>query len=201
MRSRLPDVAGVLVVPALASGTKCARCWQVLDEVGKSAKHPLICLRCEGGGGIMRTLDKQAMGHRPGDRAGRPARAKKLLMRYLLKAGGMVVQVIRRFLPPGDRLQSRVSASASWGATRRCRPGSCRWLQWRCASAFSMWLRRIDRPLIGWGIGLVIGWRHRQCYRPCPLGRGVRFRRFSCWTMALAGIQRRRFGDRGGRRV
>jgi len=43
----LPDVAGVAVVPALASGTKCARCWQVLEEVGKSAKHPLLCQRCE----------------------------------------------------------------------------------------------------------------------------------------------------------
>ncbi len=43
----LPDVAGVAVVPALATGEKCARCWQVLEEVGKSAKHPLICLRCE----------------------------------------------------------------------------------------------------------------------------------------------------------
>ena len=44
----LPDVAGVAVVPALASGEKCARCWQVLEEVGKSARHPLICQRCEG---------------------------------------------------------------------------------------------------------------------------------------------------------
>jgi len=44
----LPDVAGVGVVPALASGEKCARCWQVLEEVGKSPKHPLICRRCEG---------------------------------------------------------------------------------------------------------------------------------------------------------
>ena len=44
----LPDVAGVGVVPALAKGDKCARCWQVLEEVGKSAKHPLICVRCEG---------------------------------------------------------------------------------------------------------------------------------------------------------
>ncbi len=43
----LPDVAGVAVVPALASGAKCARCWQVLEEVGKSASHPLICRRCE----------------------------------------------------------------------------------------------------------------------------------------------------------
>jgi isoleucyl-tRNA synthetase len=44
----LPDVAGVSVVPAMASGEKCARCWQVLTEVGKSAKHPLLCVRCEG---------------------------------------------------------------------------------------------------------------------------------------------------------
>ena len=43
----LPDVAGVAVVPALAAGNKCARCWQVLEEVGKSAAHPLICERCE----------------------------------------------------------------------------------------------------------------------------------------------------------
>jgi isoleucyl-tRNA synthetase len=44
----LPDVAGVAVVPAPAGGQKCARCWQVLEEVGKSAAHPLLCLRCEG---------------------------------------------------------------------------------------------------------------------------------------------------------
>ncbi|MBN9489572.1 MAG: isoleucine--tRNA ligase [Alphaproteobacteria bacterium] len=43
----LPEVAGVSVVPALAHGEKCARCWQVLPEVGKSAKHPLLCQRCE----------------------------------------------------------------------------------------------------------------------------------------------------------
>ncbi|MDO8976938.1 isoleucine--tRNA ligase [Reyranella sp.] len=43
----LPDVAGVAVLPTLAEGTKCARCWQVLEEVGKSPVHPLICRRCE----------------------------------------------------------------------------------------------------------------------------------------------------------
>jgi isoleucyl-tRNA synthetase len=43
----LPEVGGVAVVPGLAHGNKCARCWQVLEEVGKSAKHPLICRRCE----------------------------------------------------------------------------------------------------------------------------------------------------------
>ena len=41
----LPDVAGVAVVPALASGDKCARCWQVLPEVTDSADG--ICRRCE----------------------------------------------------------------------------------------------------------------------------------------------------------
>ena len=44
---KLADVPGVGVAPLLAEGTKCARCWQVLLEVGKSAKHPLICRRCE----------------------------------------------------------------------------------------------------------------------------------------------------------
>ncbi|OFX00787.1 MAG: isoleucine--tRNA ligase [Alphaproteobacteria bacterium RIFCSPHIGHO2_12_FULL_66_14] len=43
----LPDVPGVGVMPALAAGQKCARCWQVLEEVGKSAAHPLLCHRCE----------------------------------------------------------------------------------------------------------------------------------------------------------
>jgi isoleucyl-tRNA synthetase len=43
----LPDVAGVAVEPLAAHGNKCARCWQVLEEVGKSAAHPLLCRRCE----------------------------------------------------------------------------------------------------------------------------------------------------------
>lgn len=32
---------------AAAPGAKCARCWRVLPEVGVSAKHPALCLRCE----------------------------------------------------------------------------------------------------------------------------------------------------------
>ena len=32
---------------APAPGAKCARCWRVLPEVGRSAKHPTLCLRCE----------------------------------------------------------------------------------------------------------------------------------------------------------
>jgi isoleucyl-tRNA synthetase len=32
---------------APAPGAKCARCWRVLPEVGRSAAHPTLCLRCE----------------------------------------------------------------------------------------------------------------------------------------------------------
>ncbi|WP_043831710.1 isoleucine--tRNA ligase [Muricoccus aerilatus] len=33
---------------APAPGTKCDRCWRVLPEVGRSAAHPTLCLRCDG---------------------------------------------------------------------------------------------------------------------------------------------------------
>ena len=42
----LDDVPGVSVVPGLAGGKKCERCWQVLPEVGNNADHPHICNRC-----------------------------------------------------------------------------------------------------------------------------------------------------------
>ncbi|WP_159348314.1 isoleucine--tRNA ligase [Roseomonas harenae] len=32
---------------APAPGQKCDRCWRVLPEVGRSAAHPTLCLRCE----------------------------------------------------------------------------------------------------------------------------------------------------------
>jgi isoleucyl-tRNA synthetase len=44
---RLEDVAGAAVAFAKATGTKCARCWKILPEVGKSQAHPHLCLRCE----------------------------------------------------------------------------------------------------------------------------------------------------------
>jgi len=43
---RLPEVAGVAVEPDRADGCKCARCWRVLPEVGRSHGHALLCLRC-----------------------------------------------------------------------------------------------------------------------------------------------------------
>ncbi len=42
----LPDVPGVAVVPRRAEGGKCARCWQVLPEVGRDPDHPALCNRC-----------------------------------------------------------------------------------------------------------------------------------------------------------
>jgi isoleucyl-tRNA synthetase len=30
----------------LATGTKCARCWRVLEEVGTQTAHPALCVRC-----------------------------------------------------------------------------------------------------------------------------------------------------------
>ena len=42
----LPDVPGVGVMPTLADGEKCERCWRVLPEVGSDPEHPALCLRC-----------------------------------------------------------------------------------------------------------------------------------------------------------
>jgi isoleucyl-tRNA synthetase len=42
----LDDVAGVGVLPARATGAKCARCWQILPEVGEDATAPDLCRRC-----------------------------------------------------------------------------------------------------------------------------------------------------------
>ncbi len=44
---KIDEVPGVDVAFAKAPGSKCARCWRILPEVGKSAKHPHLCLRCE----------------------------------------------------------------------------------------------------------------------------------------------------------
>jgi isoleucyl-tRNA synthetase len=43
---RLADVPGVAVMSQPAGGTKCQRCWRVLEEVGETPAHPDICNRC-----------------------------------------------------------------------------------------------------------------------------------------------------------
>ncbi|GLQ05639.1 isoleucine--tRNA ligase [Sneathiella chinensis] len=42
----LEDVPFVAVVPQLAEGDKCQRCWKVLDEVGTHETHKDLCHRC-----------------------------------------------------------------------------------------------------------------------------------------------------------
>ena len=42
----IDDVAGVAVVPALAEGEKCARCWKILPDVGTHT-HEGVCARCD----------------------------------------------------------------------------------------------------------------------------------------------------------
>jgi isoleucyl-tRNA synthetase len=42
---RLPDVAGVAVVPNLAEGTKCARSWKILTAVGADPEFPDVSPR------------------------------------------------------------------------------------------------------------------------------------------------------------
>ena len=42
---RLEDVPGVSVVPALAEGTRCARSWKVLPEVGSDPDYPDVSPR------------------------------------------------------------------------------------------------------------------------------------------------------------
>ena len=43
---RLEEVPDVAVVPALADGEKCERCYQVLKGVGCVSSHPTVCRRC-----------------------------------------------------------------------------------------------------------------------------------------------------------
>ena len=43
--SRIEEVAGVAVVPALAEGQKCARSWKVLADVGSDPDYPELSAR------------------------------------------------------------------------------------------------------------------------------------------------------------
>ena len=43
---RLAEIDGVAVRFEHARGDKCARCWMILEEVGKNARHADLCNRC-----------------------------------------------------------------------------------------------------------------------------------------------------------
>jgi isoleucyl-tRNA synthetase len=42
---RLPEVAGVAVVPNLAEGRKCARSWKILSNIGDDPEYPDVSPR------------------------------------------------------------------------------------------------------------------------------------------------------------
>jgi len=39
-------IAGIGVIPAVAEGEKCERCWKICDDIGANAAHPTVCGRC-----------------------------------------------------------------------------------------------------------------------------------------------------------
>ena len=102
----------------------------------------------------MRTLDKQAMALIVGTLIADQA-SKELLLRYLLKAGE-IIQVIDNFL----QLVIVWNAGVSFGilnGDRALPPWVLSAVAVAVCIGLFLWLRRIDRPLTGWGIGLVIG--------------------------------------------
>lgn len=102
----------------------------------------------------MRTLDRQAMALAAATLIADQA-SKELLLRYLLKTGA-AVQVIEGFF----RLVIVWNPGVSFGILGgdKALPA---WVLSAVAVAVCiglfLWLRRIDRPLTCWGIGLVIG--------------------------------------------
>ena len=42
----LPELDGIGVVPALADGKKCDRCWKIMPDIGSDPAAPEICGRC-----------------------------------------------------------------------------------------------------------------------------------------------------------
>jgi signal peptidase II len=103
---------------------------------------------------IMRTLDKQAMGlvvlTLIADQL-----SKEMLLRFLLKAGPSV-PVIDDFF----RLVIVWNPGVSFGflgGDKALPPWVLSVVAIAVCVGLFVWLRRIDRPLIGWGIGLVIG--------------------------------------------
>ena len=102
----------------------------------------------------MRTLDKQAMGIVAltliADQG-----SKELLLRYLLHAEASV-QVLDNFF----RLVIVWNPGVSFGflgGERALPPWILSLVAVAVCVGLFVWLRRVDRPLIGWGIGLVMG--------------------------------------------
>ncbi len=43
---RMDDIPDIVVVPNLATGEKCNRCWKIKEDVGADDRHPALCGRC-----------------------------------------------------------------------------------------------------------------------------------------------------------
>ena len=102
----------------------------------------------------MRTLDKQAIALVVATVIADQA-SKELLMRYILKAGASV-PVIDDFF----RLVIVWNPGVSFGflgGDRALPPWVLSAVAVAVCVGLLMWLRRVDRPLTGWGIGLVMG--------------------------------------------
>jgi signal peptidase II len=102
----------------------------------------------------MRTLDKQAMGLVAATVIADQA-SKELLLRYFLK-GGEIVPVFDDFF----RLVSVWNPGVSFGflgGDKALPPWILSVVAIAVCIGLMIWLRRIDRALTGWGIGLVMG--------------------------------------------
>ena len=103
----------------------------------------------------MRSLDRQAMALVAATLVVDQL-VKKLLLDYLMKVDGKMVSVIDGFF----RLVVVMNSGVSFGLLGGDRPLPA-WLLSGVAVAVCIglfiWLRRTDRPLTGWGIGLVMG--------------------------------------------
>ncbi len=103
---------------------------------------------------MMRLLDKQAMALVVATLVADQL-TKELLLRYLLKAGA-IVPVLDDFF----RLVIVWNPGVSFGflgGDKALPPWVLSVVAVAVCVGLFVWLRRIDRPLIGWGIGLVIG--------------------------------------------
>ena len=102
----------------------------------------------------MRTIERQAMGLLAATVVADQV-SKELLMRFLLKEGA-IVQVIDGLF----RLVSVWNPGVSFGflgGDRALPPWVLSAVAVVVCIGLMMWLRRVDRPLTGWGIGLVMG--------------------------------------------
>lgn len=102
----------------------------------------------------MRTLEKQALGLLVATVIADQV-SKELLMRYILKVGA-IVNVIDGFF----RLVIVWNPGVSFGflgGDKALPPWVLSTVAVLVCIGLMMWLRRVDRPLTGWGIGLVMG--------------------------------------------